>query len=98
MLNQIVLAGRLTSLPVQVDDAPVSNATFRATMELDDKRVGHQNIDIYLWPQVVDSMKGQYSEGTLIGLRGYLKNHNGVLTVITQRISFITPQEVSDHD
>lgn len=98
MLNQIVLAGRLVSLPVQVDDAPVSNATYRATMELEDERTGLQSIDIYLWPQVAESMKGQYSEGTVIGLRGYLKNHNGLLTVITQRISFVTPQEDADHD
>ena len=98
MLNQIVLVGTLAEKPVFVDNEVLGNTCYKAILTLETEESGKQDIDIYLWQQITDVINEKYDVGTLIGIKGYLKQFDDKLYIITTRISFVTPQGGSDDD
>ena len=98
MLNQIVLAGSLAEKPVFVDNEALGNTCFKAKLASESEESGKQSIDIYLWKQITEVINEKYGIGTLIGIKGYLKQVDDKLYVITTRISFVTPQGGDGND
>ena len=92
MLNQIVLVGTLAEKPVFVDNEALGHTCYMAKLTAETEESGKQDIDFYLWQQITEVINEKYDIGTWIGIKGYLKQCDGKLYVITSRISFVTPQ------
>lgn len=97
MLNQIVLVGSLAEKPVFVDDPALGSTCYKAKITTETEETGKQDIDICLWKQITEVINEKYGIGTLIGIKGYLKQQDDRLMVITTRISFVTPQEDNEN-
>ena len=52
-----------------------------------------EEIAVYIWASLAETITEKYSIGTLLGIKGSLKVYNGELIVIAERISFMTTQE-----
>lgn len=98
MLNQIVFVGTLAEKPVYADNKDLAGNCYKITLTSENEGSGKQNIDIYLWKQITEVINEKYGIGTLIGIKGYLKQCDDKLYVIATRISFVTPQGGDDND
>jgi len=83
MLNQIVLIGKLNSLPVEESN----NTLWKIRIENEDGV-----FPVYVWKGVADVL-AEKEVGTLIAIKGKLTNTDDVLTVVAERVSLITEGE-----
>ena len=85
MLNQVMLIGTLDSDPIEVSN-PYSNLTHKIFV-----KSGKEDdvIAIYIWRGLADAMS-KYPVGTMLGIKGTLKVHEGQLIVAGEKVSFIT--------
>ena len=54
-------------------------------------------IDICIWKPLAQTINEKYSEGTVVGIKGYLQDLHNQLYVVATRVSFMTPME-ADND
>ena len=92
MLNQIVLVGTLAEKPVFVDDEALGHTCYKTRLTVETEESEKNDIDICLWKQIAETINEKYDTGTWVGIKGYVKQCDGQLYIVTTRISFVTPQ------
>jgi hypothetical protein len=98
MLNSVTILGRIAGRPVKTDDSPAANATYKVPVRIDETKDSRQAVvDIYIWDSLAQTINDKYSEETVAGIKGYLKDVNDRLYVVATRVSFMTPME-ADND
>lgn len=88
MLNQVALIGTLSGRPIYSTDNP-DKTPYQIFVKMDTK----EEIAVYIWASLAETITEKYSIGTLLGIKGSLKVYNGELIVIAERMSFMTTQE-----
>lgn len=88
MLNQVALIGTLSGKPIYSTDNP-DKTPYKIFVKIDTG----EEIAVYIWASLADTITEKYSVGTLLGVKGSLKVYNGQLIVVAERISFMTAQE-----
>lgn len=91
-MNQVVLVGRVVSLPV------VNEEGHRATLKIAVQR-SYKNadgiyetdfIDCVLWNEVMGSAVEYLKVGDIIGIKGRLQNDNGGTKVMSEKLTFLS--------
>ena len=98
MLNSVTLNGKLTGRPVESDSHPAANITHKVALDVEN--TDEQNravIDVCIWEPLAQTINEKYSEGTVVGIKGYLQDLHNQLYVVATRVSFMTPME-ADND
>lgn len=88
MLNQVTLIGTLSGKPIYSTDNP-DKTSYKIFVKMDTE----EEIAVYIWASLADTITEKYPIGTLLGVKGSLKIYNGQLMVIAEKISFMTAQE-----
>jgi hypothetical protein len=97
MLNSVVLLGRIAGRPVKTDALPAGNITHKVPVRIDETEGSKQAvIDICIWEALAQTINDKYSEETVAGIKGYLKNVDEQLYVVATRVSFMTPVEAEN--
>ena len=98
MLNSVTLIGKLAGRPVESDNHPAANITHKVALDVES--TDEQNravIDVCIWEPLAQTINEKYSEGTVVGIKGYLQDLHNQLYVVATRVSFMTPME-ADND
>ena len=98
MLNSVTLIGKLAGRPVETDNNPAANVTHKVALDVENTdEQNHAVIDICIWEPLAQTINEKYSEGTVVGIKGYLQDLHNQLYVVATRVSFMTPVE-ADND
>ena len=88
-MNNVVLIGKIGSLPYFDAAAPDSGHPLRVTIYVDDDDNGQQVIDVYLWSGMEQPIKEHFGIDGFCGLKGRLLSGKNGLYVLADRFSFI---------
>ena len=93
MLNSVVLVGKLTDRCV-FDDTVDSSTSYRIRIIcVNDDSCNELETDVYIWAGLADVVNNKADNCPAVGIKGYLKNVDGRLYIIAQRVSFIEVKE-----
>ena len=88
MLNQVALIGTLSEKPTYSTNGP-DKTPYKIFVKLDTG----EEIAVYIWSSLADTITEKYAIGTLLGVKAGLTVYGGKLIVVAERISFMTAQE-----
>jgi len=98
MMNQVVLVGRVVSLPV------VNEEGRRATLKIAVQR-NYKNadgiyetdfIDCVLWNDLMNSAVEYLKVGDIIGIKGRLQSDEGATKVISEKVTFLSAKSSNE--
>ena len=101
MLNQIVLVGRLNSLPANFTKDPLRYSEIQIEVERSYRdNQGQCLSDVFkviLWRGISDITSEKYPIGSIIGVKGRLEAENGENVIMAERVSFVSSGESVVH-
>ena len=100
MLNQIILVGRM------VEDVKIieENEKKYGCMDLkiprsykNDEGIFEEDIiPVKLWGQVAENTYEYCKKGNIVGIKGRIENNNNELTIIADKITFLSSRKVGE--
>ncbi len=101
MLNQTVLVGRLVRDPEikEIDDGTkVSNITIAVPRPYKNSNGGYDTdfINCSLWRGIAENTVEYCKKGDLIGIKGCLRQDDNKLTVVAERVTFLSTNKETE--
>ena len=100
MLNQIVLAGRITKTPEMMENQDGSkfaiiNLAVPRTFKNKNGEYDTDFIDCTLWKGIAENVCEYCKKGDMVGIRGRIQNLNNTaqLQLIAEKVSFLSSKE-----
>ncbi len=90
MTNQVLLIGRLVSGAEKEENT--ENWHCRLKTEEEENRASYE-LCFSVWPDMAHIINERFPEGSVCGLRGYLKQEDGKLVLMAERISFLSVEK-----
>jgi len=102
MLNQVVIVGRITKdLEKQVEkdtDNKIVYMTLAVPRSFKNENGEYETdfIGVRLYKGVAENASEYCNKGDLVGVKGRIQNDNGKLTIIAEKITFLSSKRTDD--
>ena len=101
MINQVVIVGRLSSLPTNFTKDPLKYSEIRIEVERSYRDNQGQPLsdlfNVILWRGISDITAEKYPVGSIIGIKGRLESEDGKYVIIAERVSFVSTGDGEIH-
>ena len=101
MLNQTVLVGRLTEDPtvtIMENNKKISSVTLAVQRPFKNAN-GEYETDFFpvaIWTGIAETTSQYCRKGDLIGVKGRLQSKDNVISIIAERITFLSSKSIKD--
>jgi single-stranded DNA-binding protein len=97
MLNQIVIVGKIASMPNMTADEPTVLVEIDRSFKNSHGNYETDIIPVHLWRGMIENVNDTCQVGSLIGIKGRIAMDNEIVTLIGEKFSVLTAREDSDY-
>ena len=99
-MNQSLIVGRIVSDPelIETEKGKVSNITLAVQRAFKNAN-GEYETDFFpisLWNNIAESTSQYCRKGDLVGIKGRLQSKDNTISIVAERVSFLSSKSIKD--